>query len=101
MPFLDGDACGCEHVTYLFDAVVCQRGDVVFVPDMDADDIALGQVVIVADDRLEKLGILAQPAGDMGDGTDVGRCCHHAAWLCGWVAGAQFQGSNSASLLIL
>ncbi len=40
-PFLDGHACGCEHVAYLVDAVVGLRGDVVVVPDMDADDIAV------------------------------------------------------------
>ncbi len=42
VPLFDGPACGCEHITYLVDAVVGQRGDVVVVPDMDADDIAVG-----------------------------------------------------------
>ena len=101
VPPLDGHACGCEHVAYLVDAVVGQRGEVVVVPDMDADDIAVGQVVVVADDGLEKFGVFAQPAGHVGDGADVGRCGHHAAWLCGWIAGTQFHGSNSVSRFIL
>ena len=59
------------------------------------------EVVIVADDGLEKPGVLAQSDGHVGEGADVGRCCHHAASPCGWAAGTRFHGSNSVSRLII
>jgi hypothetical protein len=70
VPFLDGHACGCEHVAQFLDAIVGERRDVIVRPDVNADDIAIGEVVVVADDGLEKPGVLAQPAGDVGDGAD-------------------------------
>ena len=81
--------------------MVGERGDVVVVPDMDVDDIAVGQVVVVTDDGLEQLAILAQTCGDMCDGTDVGRCGHHAARLRGWIAVVQFHGRSSSRRVIL
>ena len=54
VPFFDGHACGCEHVAQFVDAIVGERRDVIVRPDMNADDIAIGEVVVVADDGLEK-----------------------------------------------
>ena len=43
-------------------------------PAMDADDSAVCQVVVVADDGLEQLGVLARAGGDAGDeGTSTRR----------------------------
>ena len=100
-PGLVQPARGCKHFAEFFDAVVGQRGDVFVRSSVDADDIAVGEVVVVAGDCFKHFQVLAQQTGDMGDGAGICYRRHHAASLYDWALAVQFQGSNSSSLLIL
>ena len=101
MPGFGGDARVPEHVFEFADAVIGQGGDGVIRAGIDADDRAVGQVVVVLDDSFEKLGVFAQHLGDVAEGADMGNGCHQAA--SGSVAGSgdQFQGSRSSRRFIL
>ena len=101
MPGLGGDTGVADHVRQLFDSVIGQCGDCFVGSDVNADDVSIGQVVVVVDDRFKKFGILAQHFGDVVNAADMGHRSHQAA--CEWAAasGTQFHGSSSSSLLIL
>ena len=49
-----------DHVRQLRDAVVGQRGDGFVGAGIDADDVAVGQIIVVRDDGFEKFDVLAQ-----------------------------------------
>jgi hypothetical protein len=74
---------------------------VLIVTVYDADDTSVGEVVVVADDRLKEFRVFVEHFGDMVDGEDVGYGCHQAASAQMAATGDQFQGSSSSSLLIL
>ena len=95
-PCFGGHACKCENLADFFDAIVGQRCDVFVRSGVNADDIAVGKIVVVADDGFKHFGVLSQQAGDMGDGADICYHRHHAASLCHWALGVQFQGSSSS-----
>jgi len=101
MPGFVGDTSVADHVRQLFDPVIGQCGDCFVGSDVNADDVSIGQVVFVVDDRFEKFGILAQHFGDVVDAADMGHRSHQVA--CEWAAvgGTQFHGSSSSSRLIL
>ena len=50
MPLLDRDPGRHEHVPKFVDTVIREGSLVVVLTDLDANDIAVGEVVIVADD---------------------------------------------------
>ncbi len=60
-----------EYIVQFADAVVGQGGDAFFRAGVDADDCAIGQVVVVGDDGFEKLGVFAQHPGDVIEGADM------------------------------
>lgn len=101
MPSLGGDTGVTDHVPQFFNSVMGQCGDGFVSTDIDADDVFIGQIVVIADDRLKKFGILAQHFGDVVDCADMGYGRHQAA--CEWAAaiGTQFHGNSSSSRLIL
>lgn len=90
-----------EHVFQFVDAVIGQGGDYVIRAGVGADDCAVGQVVVVADDGFEKLGVFPQNLCDVVEGADVGEGCHQAASCRAEGSGDQFQGGRSSSRLIL
>jgi hypothetical protein len=55
VPGLGCQACCCDHVCQLFDAVICEGSHAFFLPCVNADDAGVGQIVIVADDCLEEV----------------------------------------------
>lgn len=65
MPGLGGYASVADHVLQLLDAVVGQRGDGFVGTGIDADDVAIGQIIVVRDDRFKKFDILAQHFSDI------------------------------------
>ena len=90
-----------DHVCQFFDAVVGQCSDSLLRASLDGDDRALGQIVFVADDSLEKFQIFAHHLGCVFERADVGDGCHQAASAFGAARGAQFHGKSSSSRLIL
>ena len=72
MPGFVGDTSGADHVHQLFDPVIGQCGACFVGSDVNADDVSIGQVVVVGDDRFEKFGILAQHFGYVVDAADMG-----------------------------
>ncbi|WP_444667343.1 hypothetical protein [Cereibacter changlensis] len=56
MPGFGGDAGVPEHVFQFVNAIVGQGGDGLFRAGIDADDRAVGQIVVIVDDGFEKLG---------------------------------------------
>lgn len=54
-----------EHVCQLFDTVIGKRGDGLVGTDVDADDCAAGQIVVVRDDGFQQLYVLAEYPGDI------------------------------------
>ncbi len=101
VPGFGGDARVPEHVFQFIDTVIGQGGDGVIRAGIDADDRAIGQVVVVVDDGFEKLGVFAQHLCDVVEGADVGDGCHQAASCRAEGSGDQFQGNRSSSRLIL
>lgn len=90
-----------KHLPQLIDAIVGQCGDCLIVTVYDADDTSIGQIVGIADDRLQEFPVFAEHFGDMVDGEDIGDGGHQAASAQMIATGAQFHGSSSSSLLIL
>ena len=80
MPLFDGQGCGCEHVAQFLETIVGERRDAIVLPYMNDNDNAMEEVVIVAEDGLERPEVLAQPACGVRDGADIGRCCPAEAW---------------------
>lgn len=90
-----------EHVGQFLDAVVGQSGDGLVQTGIDADDRAVGQVVVIPDDGFEKLQVFAHHLGDVVEGADVGDDSHQAASAFGTARGDQFHGKSSSRRLIL
>jgi hypothetical protein len=51
-----GDANGADHFRRLLYPVIDQFAACFVGADVNADDVSIGQVVVVGDDRFEKLG---------------------------------------------
>lgn len=90
-----------DHVLQLLDAVVGQCCDGFVGAVIDADDVALGQIVVVRDDRFKKRDVLAQLSGYVVDSTYMGHRSHQAASEWAAFSGTQFHGNNSSNRLIL
>ncbi len=90
-----------KHLPQLIDAIVGQCGDCLIVTVYDADDTSIGQIVGIADDRLQEFPVFAEHFGDMVDGEDMGDGGHQAASAQMIATGAQFHGSSSSRRLIL
>lgn len=62
MPSFGGHARGPEHVSEFFDAAVCESRNGFLRAGVDADDVTVGQIVVVGDDGLKQLGVFVLPA---------------------------------------
>jgi len=56
-----------EHLPEFVDAIVCQSCRTLVVSGHDADDLAVGQVVIIADDLPEEIDVLIEDFGEAID----------------------------------
>ncbi len=101
VPGFGRTASSREHLVKLIDAIIGQCGDCLIVTGYDADDTSIGQIVGIADDRLQEFQVFAKHFGYMVDCEDVGDGCHQAASAQTVMTGVQFHGSSSSSLLIL
>lgn len=72
-----------EHGAKFADAVDREGSLVGFLVDLDTDDIAVGKVVVVADNGFEEVQILAKQIGDVTKHADGGGRRHQAASLLG------------------
>ena len=86
-----GDTSGSDHVRQFFHPVIGQGRDCVVGPELDAYDVAIGEVGVVGDDRFKKFDILAQHFGDVVDGAYMGHRSHQAASEWAAFSGAQFH----------
>jgi hypothetical protein len=68
-----------KHLRQLVDTAAGQSGDRFIGAGYDADAAAMAQVVVVAEDFIEKVRILAEHVGDMVRGKDGPYGSHHAA----------------------
>lgn len=100
-PVLRGAPCVTEHVAQFLDAMIGEHSDRLVGACVDADDVAVAEVVVVADDRLQHFQILSEHPRDVVEGVDLCDGSHQAALACETPSGAQFHGSNSSSRLIL
>jgi len=55
VPGFGGNTSGSDHVRQFFDPVIGQGGDCFAGPEVNADDVAICEVVVVRDDSFEKL----------------------------------------------
>ena len=76
VPGFGGNSGIPEHVCQFFEAVVGQCGDGLLRASLDADDRAIGQGIVVADDGLEKLQVFAHHPGGLFERADVGNGGH-------------------------
>jgi hypothetical protein len=68
-----------QKIRIFIDADIGQGGDCVIRAGIGADDRAVAQVVVVAADVFEKLGVLAQYLGNVVERADVSDGGHYAA----------------------
>jgi len=101
VPGFGVDTSGLDHVLQFFDPVLGQGGEGLIRTDVNADYVAIGEVVVIGDDRFEQLDIFVQHFGDVVDDADMGHRSHQAASEWAAFSGAQFHCSNSSSRLTL
>lgn len=101
MPSFGSDARSHEHFSEFFDAAVSESRNGFFRTGVDADDVAVGQIVVVGDDGFQQLGVLAEDLRDIVYGADMGEGRHQAASARATATGVQFHGRSSSSRLIL
>lgn len=71
MPFMGGASGVEDHVAQLFDPMIGDGGDRLVRSRIYADDIAVAEIIVVADDRLQHFRVLAKHAGDLVDGVKL------------------------------
>lgn len=83
LPFLCRYPGSPKHVAKFADAVVREGSLVGFLVDLDTDDIAVGEVVVVADNGFEEVEIFPKQVSDVAEHADGGGRRHQAASLLG------------------
>ena len=78
MPFLGGSSGSEDQIAQLFDPMIGDRRDRFIRSGIDADDVAVAEVVVVADDCSQHFRILAKHAGDLVDGVKLRNGSHQA-----------------------
>lgn len=66
-----------EHLSQLVNPIVSESGDCLVGAIVDADDIPVGEIVVIADDRLKEPRILSKLFRDVVNGEDVGDIVSH------------------------
>lgn len=59
VPFVSGASMG-EHLSQLVNPIVSESGECLVCAIVDADDTAIGEIVVVADDRLKEFRVLSK-----------------------------------------
>ena len=65
LPLFGKLTCAGQHVSEFFDTVVRQSGSGLIVSGHEADDITVGEVDVIVDDRLKKIDVLFGHFGDI------------------------------------
>lgn len=60
VPFVSGAASMGEHLSQLVNPIVSESGECLVCAIVDADDTAVGEIVVVADDRLKEFRVLSK-----------------------------------------
>lgn len=60
VPFVSGAASMGEHLSQLVNPIVSESGECLVCAIVDADDTAIGEIVVVADDRLKEFRVLSK-----------------------------------------
>ncbi len=89
------------HVAQLVDAMGGDHGGALVGAGVDADDVSVAEIVVVADDCFQHFQVLVEHPRGMVKGVDLCDGCYQAALACGAVRGAPFQCSSSSSRLIM
>ena len=81
IPLVGGLPCSGDHVAQLVDTIVGKSGATVVRGETDADDRAVGQVIVIADDGIDEVRVLPEHVSDIVEHEDVSDACHEMAFL--------------------
>lgn len=100
VPFFGWSSEISDKISQFLDSLAGDRGLVFVRSGTDGDDGAVREVITIAENGVDKFGMLAKDVGDIAGQVDMGDDGHQAAWACD-ASGAQFHGSSSLMRLIL
>jgi hypothetical protein len=71
VPGFGDDTSSSDHVRQFYGPILGQGGEGLVRTDVNAHNVAIGEVVVVGDDGFDQLDIFVQHFGDVVDGADI------------------------------